>query len=218
MSVSRGKPINITDYRESFPTAWRHDGETVYSNHIDGGFDRADWSTTFYISAPCFVLEFRGGNSFDASSTTHYYLSKWDGQNGFNDYYDNSFNASHGSWGSWDYVTHRFIHNKDNESANKKDNSDIHLWKVRVTFASGGLGGKDLRIRIWAGGIEVVPQTSQYDYMWKKGSLLYASTGNYYTTSDYGSDIAFINAQKPGAFRGTLISAGTANYAYSVRE
>lgn len=213
MSVSRGKSINITDYRESFPNAWRRDNE-VWRVHS------GQHSVTYYVSAPCFSVTFSIWKNWFASNSLYATMYKWNGQNDFVTYGSQHSISFDGSLAFNQSKSITFAHNADGVVGyDWNDNSDIHLWKIYVSVAATGADANiDEYITIRTGGIERLPQTSQYNYMWKKGSLLYASTGLYYTTSDYGSDIAFINAQKPGAFRGTPISAGTANYAYSVRE
>ena len=216
MSVSRGKPINITDYRESNPNEWRKDG-TPFETHTDS-------SETFYISAPSFMGYFQViKNALSTASMSMYInIYKWDGQNNFVSYGSQHSISFDGSLiFSKQTKSYVFAHNKDDETADSYDNSDTHLWKIVVSVYGGALiitSNITGKVTLYSGGIEVIPQTSKHSHMWKKGSLLYASTGLYYTTSDYGSDTAFINAQKPGAYRGTPISVGTAKYAYSVEE
>lgn len=225
MAVERGKQINITDYRQTYSESWRQDGKVVFYHGTRD--DNTHTSATYYVNAPSFVAKYEIEKSFTASISLYITFYKWDGQNSFISYGGEHSLSVDSSIFEPASKSAKFVHNKDNESYDYHDNSDTHLWKIYIRIvANGGTiwspGKANGKLTLWTGGIEVVPHTSSYlstyEHMWKTGSLIYASSGSYYTTSDYGSDTAFINAQKPGAYRGTPISVGTAKYAYSIKE
>lgn len=207
MAVSAGTQISYSNYTAGFPEAWRQSGSISIGTS----------TSTIYIAAPSFVTQFYINHTGLGTSYGKFYVYKWDGTS-------NTFPSS--PWDYWEPVigiggssqTIRMVHNKNNESSNAIDNTDIHLWKVTAQAWTDGWGNTECTLSIWSGGIEVIPNTSTYNYMWKPGSKICCCRGYHFQTSTYSSDSAFISAEKPSAFTGGYITTGVANFCYSKME
>ena len=205
-TVTRGRQISYSDYMAEASVAWRQEGELPIGTT----------TSTVYIAAPSFVVAYYINHTGFGTTYGEFDVYKWDGTS-------TSFPST--AWHSWrpekgagsSSSTIRMVHNKDDESYNEHDNSDIHLWKVTGKVYTEGWGGHDCKISFYTGGIEVIPNTSTYNGMWKRGSLLKACNGHHYQSSSYTSEAEFIRQNRPSAYTGGLIDSSNGEYAYSER-
>ena len=162
MAVAFGNDISYSNYKGTYSGSWR----PSYGRKINIGTS----SIVLYVACPCFYISYHINHTGLGTSSGRFTLYKWDGYSTSfsNAFLDRSF--SKGIFSDDEYCV--FVHNKDNESYNYHDNSNIHLWKITASGGISGSGGTDCDITIYSGGIEVIPNNSTYNYMWKSGSEL----------------------------------------------
>lgn len=215
MAATSGDLISRSNYVNAWGTGWLHN-VTLADTEIR---NQASYSLSYYIAAPSIRVTFGTWHTGPDSTSSHMIVSKYNGSE-FVQYgrVDVNLDISDSSDWRWRY----FSHNTGN-SDNITDNSDVHLWKIDCAWYAGQWIFIATRcgvyLNIACGGVGCVPNNSAYNHMWKTGSKLYACPCDFWPTSSYdNSDLSFINANKPGAFTGQLVSASTGYMAYSIQE
>ena len=170
----------------------------------DSSHEFIDPDTTYWISAPVWVVQFvvRSMN-MQIITTGTIAIYKWDGSSGFTLVTQRALVSQNGRTEQY-----RFVHNCS-ENADERDNSNIHLWKFVVS--SSGSGQKILSMRAGSVKSTVNSQPSTY----AAGKKIRGCRPEIWNTgATYSSDSAFINGENPMARRGTKISWANGNYCY----
>ena len=178
MAVATGNYISYSNYKGTYSGSWR----PSYGRKINIGTS----NIALYVACPSFYISYHINHTGFGTSSGRLTLYKWDGYSTSfsNAFLDKSF--SKGIFSDDEYCV--FVHNKDNESYNYHDNSNIHLWKITANGGISGSGGTDCDITIYSGGIEVIPNNSTYNYMWRSGSELSSCAIKIYGQEGNGHD------------------------------
>ena len=196
-------------------TGWFHN-DTIFDGSQEHGYNETEYRN-YYIAAPCIEIVAGIKNRLMLGNGVNLYVRvyKYNGT-GFpgDPTYQKSVLAELSDY-DFKYITFRHNYN----SGDLTDNSDTHLWKVQLQWSTGSWPSRcAMELHVRCGGIGCVPNNSTYNYMWKTGSKLYACPCDYWNTSSYSSDLAFVSANRPEAFTGQKIMASDGYMAYSVRE
>lgn len=184
----QGKTIGWSNYTGAVSASWR----STYDSGKAG-----DLQTTRYVYAPAFEAQVNvyGSGLWGAhnGSLTVYYLNS---SGGWTKAWSDSCSEARGS-GSDKAVS--FFHNYNGGSSG--DVHDAHTWKV-VIWSSGDGNG---RLRIWAGGIEMLTPSWYHTYCVPSGTYGRQIRG-------ISGGISSSSYETTGSRRGTLITEASGNY------
>lgn len=210
--MAQGDLISRANYVNTWGSGWLHN-DKIIDDYVQ---NNGSYHLSYYIAAPEIYVTFGSWHTGPDSTQANMIVYKYNGSS-FQQYgrVDINLNISDSSDWRWRYFSHN-----TGGSTEITDNSDTHLWKIECNWYAGQWIFIPTRcgmyLNIACSGIGSMSST--FDYMWKPGSKLYACPCTYWPTSSYGSDTAFIDANKPEAFTGKPITASNGYMAYSVRE
>lgn len=219
--MAQGDLISRANYVNTWGTGWL--GSYYTKTSLSSGFmgSASSHSESYYVAAPCIYVEFGTYHKGPKSTSATMKISKFNGSS-FEEFKRFEINEDISYDSDWKYRYLRHNYGGSSSDDTSKDDSDRHLWKIECSWYQDGWlfvrTEVGIYLNIQYGGIGCVPDNSTYNYMWKPGSKLYACPCAHWSTSSYGSDTAFIDANRPEAFTGQPITASNGYMAYSVRE